>query len=809
MGILFRDIRYGFRMLLKARAFSGVAIISLALGIGANTAIFSVINALLIKSLPYSEPDGLVLVWGEELDEGSSRDQVSATDVADFRAQNSVFDDVTTYGGWSATLMGEGEPERIQGMQVGDGYFSIMSGTPLLGRVFTPEEQQEGNDFVIVLGHALWQRRFAGDMDVVGRKVILSGRPYTVVGVMPPEFRPLPVTLVEARAEFYRPVAEAYDNEARSSRHLRAIARLKPGVSIEQAQADLSAIAARLASEYPSDNTNRGVRLVTITEDTVGNLRKSLLMLLGAVGFVLLIACANVANLLLARATSRQKEMAVRTALGASRGQIIKQLLTESMLIAVIGGALGLLLSLWGTELVEALGRSAFPMLGQIDMDWRVLLFTFGTSLLTGIFFGLFPAWQSARADLNAGLKEGGRGSGASSRSALRSALVVAEVAMALVLLIASGLLIKSVSRLRDVSPGFDADNLLTMQFSLPGVKYTEPAMRTAFYRQAETQLGNTAGVQGAGFVSVLPLSSNFDGRGLVVEDYPKPRGEEISVDLYIVSPGYLSATGIPLMRGRAFDERDGEQSAEVALINDTMARALWPDQDPLGKRIKFPGSPSNPKPWRTVVGVVGDVRQYGLDREVPMQIYLPVAQFSTTVMSLVVRTSGDPGMMFGAVKKEIQGIDKDLAPFEVATMNELLSGTIALRGFSMTLLGVFAVVAMLLAAIGIYGVMSYSISQGMHELGVRIALGATAGDILKLVLKQGMALAALGIAIGLAAAYGLTRVLSSLLYEVGATDAATFVVVSALLTGVALAASYIPARRATKVDPMVALRHE
>jgi putative ABC transport system permease protein len=551
------------------------------------------------------------------------------------------------------------------------------------------------------------------------------------------------------------------------------------------------------------------VRLVTITEDTVGDLRKSLLMLLGAVGCVLLIACANVANLLLARATARHKEMAIRTALGANRGRITRQLLTESLLVAVIGGGLGLLLSLWGTELVEALGRAVFPMLGQINIDWRVLVFTLGTSLLTGILFGLVPALQAARTDLNAGLKEGGRGSGASARSALRGALVVAEVALALVLLVGSGLLIKSVYRLRDVSPGFDARNLLTMRYSLPGVKYNDRAMRTGFYQQAESRLKATGGVEGAGFVSVLPLSRNFDGRGLMVEDYPKPRGEEINVDLYIASPGYLRAMQIPLLQGRGLEDSDGADRPEIVLINETMARALWPGHDPIGKRIKFPGSQSNPQPWRTVVGVVGDVRQYGLDREAPMQIYLPVAQFSTTVMSLVVRTSGDALAMAGAVKKEIHEIDKDLAAFEVATMDELLAETIALRRFSMTLLIIFALVALSLAAIGIYGVISYSISQGTHELGVRIALGATASDILKLVLKQGMAMTGLGMAIGLVAAYGLTRLLSSLLYDVTATDPATFAIVSALLAGVALAATYIPARRATRIDPMVALRHE
>jgi putative ABC transport system permease protein len=797
-------------MLRKTPAFTVVAIISLALGVGANTAIFSVVNALLIKSLPYSDPQNIVLVWGADSKDGNNRSQVSATDVADYRAHNSVFEDVTTYGGWSATLLGEGDPERIQGMQVGDGYFSIMRGAPLLGRVFTEEEQIEGKDFVIVLGYGLWQRRFGGDQDVVGRTVSLSGRSYTIVGVMPKEFRPLPRTLVDANAEFYRPVAEAYDNESRSARHLRSIARLKPGVSLDQAQAEMKAIAARLEKEYPGDNTGYGAHLATITEDTVGDLRPALLMLMGAVGFVLLIACSNVGNLLLARSTARQKEVAIRTALGASRSRIARQLLTESVMLSVAGGGAGLLLALWGTSLIESLGSKVFPSLAGIEIDSRVLAFTFAVSVLTGIIFGLAPALHASKPDLNETLKEGGRSSGAgANRSRLRGALVIAEVAMAMVLLVCAGLLIKSVMRLRDVSPGFNPENLLTMNASLPSSKYRDAASWVAFYDQMIERVEALPGVEAAGLVSVIPLSDNFDGRGLVVEDHPKPRGEEISVDLYISTPGYLRAMEIQLIKGRMMNEQDTRETQMVALINETMANQLWPDQDPLGKRIKFPGSERNPQPWRTVVGVVGDVKQYGLDKDEPMQIYLPQAQYPASWLSLVARTTAEPSSLAGVVRTEIRKLDQDLALYNVATMEELLSDSIALRRFSMLLLAIFAAVAMTLAAVGIYGVISYTVTQRTHEIGIRMALGASRRAIFEMVVGRGMALAIAGVVVGLVAAWAVTGVLVSLLYGVSATDTTTFIVIPLALVGVALAACAIPARRATRVDPMDALRYE
>lgn len=810
MGTLLQDLRYGLRMLLKRPGFTLIAVISLALGVGANTVIFSVVNAILLKSLPYKDADRIVLVWGNTPSEGKDRNQVSATDVDDWRHQNSVFEDVTTYSNWSATFLGGGEPERVAGIQVGDGYFQIMKGTPLLGRTFLPEEQQDGKDFVIVLDYGLWQRRFGGDPNIVGQKVNLSGKPYTVVGVMPSDFRTLPQTLVEPQGQFYRPVAEAHDEAERGSRHLRAIARLKPGVTIGQAQSEMNLIASRLEKEHPEHSTGYGVRLLTLPEDTVGGFRTTLWTLFAAVAFVLLIACANVGNLLLARSAARQKEVAIRAALGAARSRLVRQLLTESVLLALIGGGLGLLLALWGTSLIESLGSRVTPLLGHVEMDFRVLAFTIGISILTGIIFGLAPALQVSRPDLNETLKEGGRASGAgSSGNRLRGVLVVSEIAMALVLLVCAGLLIKSVMRLRDVNPGFNPENLLTMDIALPSAKYPDAASRVAFFNNLTERIQALPGVQAAGVTSVLPLSSNFDGRSLAVEDQPKPRGEEISVDLYVSTPGYLRAMDIPLVKGRLLTEQDTDKTQMVALVNETMARQLWPNQDPIGKRIKFPGSEKNVQPWRTVVGVVRDVKQYGLDKQDPMQMYLSLAQLPTSFMSLVVRTSSEPTSMMGAVRNEILAIDKDQAAYNVRTMGQLLSDSISLRNFSMLLLLLFACLALTLASVGIYGVMAYSVSQRTHEIGIRLALGAQSSDVLKMIVGQGMLLAAIGIAIGLGVALTLTRLLSSLLYGVSATDPVTFTGIALLLAGVAFLASYIPARKATKVDPMIALRYE
>jgi putative ABC transport system permease protein len=812
MDTFFRDLRYSIRLLIKSPAFTGVAVLSIALGIGANTTVFSVINAVLLRSLPYKEPHSLALVWGDSRAETNLRkhNQVSATDIADIRSQSSVFEDVATYTGWFPIMSGETEAERIPAIQVGDGFFKIMKGQPILGRTFTKEEQEDGKDFVIVLSYGLWQRRFGGDLAVVGKNILLNGRPYNIVGVMGADFHPLPSTLVSPEGQFYRPVAEAYDDQARSARHLRAIARLKPGVTIEQAQSEVSVIAQRIEQQHPETNKDYGAHVVSITDEIVGDIRPTLWIVFGAVIFVLLVACANVANLLLARSTVRHKEITIRSAIGAGRGQLIRQLLTESLLLSLIGGGIGLMLAVWGTRLVASVGSKLNPMLQDVHIDVRVLLFTLGISVITGIVFGLAPALQISRPNLSDSLKEGGRGAGPSgSRNRLRSALVVSEIAMTLVLLVCAGLLIRTVLRLQNVDTGFNAHNVLSMNIGLPAIKYPKPEDRVSFYKQVTDRIAALPGVKAAGTTSVVPLSDNFDGRGLLVEDQPKPRGEEITVDLYIATPGYLKAMEIPLLTGRSITEQDVTESPNVLLINRTMAAQLWPGQNPIGKRVKFPGSEQRPQPWRTVVGIVSDVSQYGLDKTPPMQIYVPLPQFPTGFNSIVVKTEGDPASMIGAIRREILAVDKDQAVFKLTTLEQLHGESILLRRFFMVLLLVFAAVALVLAAVGIYGVMSYVASQRTHEIGIRMALGAQARDVLKLIISNGMILALIGVAIGLVGSFALTRLLASLLFGVSATDTLTFVAVALGLIVIAMIACYIPARRATRVSPLVALRYE
>ncbi|MCI0347948.1 MAG: ABC transporter permease [Acidobacteriales bacterium] len=810
MNTLWQDLRYGLRMLLKKPGFTLIAVMTLALGIGANTAIFSVVNGVLMKSLPYHEPERIVLLWGDVPSRNEHRTQVSATDVADWRKQNTVFEEVATFSHWGATLSGEGEPERLSGMQVGDGYFSVMRGQPLLGRVFTPEEQVDGKDYVIVLGYGLWQSRFGGAREVIGKKVYFSARPYTIVGVMPEDFQPLPANLVENRPQFYRPVAEAYDEEERGSRHLRAIARLKPNVSLKQSQSEMNLIAKRLADEHPKSNTGYGVHLVTITEETVGGLRLALILLLLAVMVVLLIACGNVGNLLLARAMARQKEIVIRAALGATRGRLIRQLLTESLLVALLGGGLGLLLALWGTELITSLGKEFIPSLSRVEIELPVLAFTLAVSAGAGILFGLAPAIQLSRPDLNEGLKEGGRVAGGSTaQRRLRNGLIVAEVAMALVLLVSAGLLIRSIIHLRRANPGFNTGNLLTMNVWLPHAKYPDAPKWVAFYDQINERIRALPGVQSAGMTGVLPISHNFDRRSIQVETHPVPRGQEADADTYIVTPGYLQTMQIPLLKGRELTTQDVADVEPVALISETFARRYWPGGDPLGKRIKFPGSAARPQPWRTVVGVVRDVKQYGVDKESTMQLYLPQAQSPVSWLTLAVRTTGNPALMLNAVRDAIRSVDPDQAVFEVATMEGLLAESIAKRRFVMLLLAVFAALALALAAIGIYGVMAYTVAQRTQEIGIRMALGAQTRDVLRLVVGQGMRLALFGVGIGLIAAIGLTRLMTTLLFGVSATDLLTFALIAAVLMFVALLACWVPARRAAKVDPMIALRCE
>jgi putative ABC transport system permease protein len=807
MDTLLQDIRLGIRMLFKSPGFTAVAVVSLALGIGANTTVFSVINAVLLKTLPYRNPESIVLVWGEDKAGGSSRGQMSATDIADYRARNHVLEEITTYSDFRPVFSGSGEPERIPGAQVGDGFFSVMHAQPLLGRVFTSEEQVDGKDLVVVLGYGLWQRRFGGDPNIVGQTIKLSSRTYTVVGVMPADFESLPIGLLNWRAEFYRPVAEPLNEKERASRHLRAIARLRPGVTLEQAQTEMNLIARQLTQEHPNDNANSGVHLVTLREDLIGRLRPALLMLFGAVAFVLLIACANVGNLLLARSTARHKEIAIRAALGAGRNRLIRQFLTESLMLALAGGALGILGAVWGTTLIETAAVKSLPILDHIEIDRTVLFFTATVSVLTGVLFGIVPAWRAARPNLNETLSDGGRQSGAAStRSPLRSVLVVAEVALALVLLICAGLLIKTVVRLRSVDPGFKPDRLVTMNVWLPSAKYPKNADGIPFFNRMLERIQAIPGVEAAAVTSVLPVSANFDRRTIEVEGQPQKPGEYPDVDNYMVSPGYLRAMSIPLLRGRLLTVQDNENALLVVLVSETMARKLWPGDDAIGKRVRFYSSSGEQKPWRTVVGIVQDVKQYGLDKAAPTAMYETLAQFPTTAATLVVRSAVDPSTMVTAIRREILALDKDQAVFNIETMEQLLSDSMSLRRFSMFLLGVFAALALVLAAIGIYGVLAQSVSQRTHEIGIRMALGAQTRDILQLIVRQGMSLTVIGVVIGLAGAFGLTRLMASLLFGVGATDPATFLWIAVLLASVSFFACYIPARRAARLDPIKAL---
>ena len=805
------DFRFALRQLRKAPGFTIVAVLTLALGIGANTAIFSVVNAVLLKSLPYHQPERLVLVWGEDKSQGMHRGQVSATDVADWRARNHVFEEISTYTDFRPVLTGAGEPERIFGAQVGDGFFDVMQAKPMLGRVFTAEEQVDGKDYVAVLSYALWQKRFGGDPEIVGKTITFGARPYIVIGVMPADFHSLPRGLLPAPAEFYRPVAEPPDEKERASRHLRAIGRLKPGVTLAAAQTEMDLIARQLQAEHPVDDANTGIHLVTLREDLVSPVRPALVMLLGAVAFLLLIACANVGNLLLARSIARHREVAIRAALGAGRGRIVRQFLTESVLLAAAGGMLGLLGAMWGTGLIQAFGARVIPMLGALDIDMRVLGFTLVMSMLTGIIFGSAPALRASRVNLNETLNDGGRTpSAVSTRSPLRSALVITEVALAMVLLIAAGLLIKSVLRLNSVDPGFNPERVLTMNVWLPRAKYTKPADWNAFYDRMLQRLQGLPGVEAAGLTSVLPVSENFDRRTIEIEGQPRAASELSEVDNYVVTPDYLHAMSIWLVRGRPLTLQDTADAPLVVLVSETMARKYWPNEDAIGKRVRFYNSESvEQRPWRMIIGVVPDVKQYGLDTAGTMALYVPQTQMPTSTMTLIVRTRTEPTVMIDTVRREILAIDNEQAVFNVATMDQVLTESISLRRVSMFLLALFAALALLLAAIGIYGVLAQSVVQRTHEIGIRMALGAQMRDVLILVLGHGMALAALGIIAGLVGALAVTRLITNLLFGVGATDAGMFFAISLLLSAVAFVACYLPARRASRVDPMVALRGE
>jgi putative ABC transport system permease protein len=810
METLMQDLRYGFRSLLKSKGFTLVAVAALALGIGANSAIFSVVNAVLLRPLPFASPEQLLSVQGRNERDGSLFDEHSYPNFADLRDQSQSFAHVAAYNSTTAFITGGDEPERVRGILASADLFPLLGVQPALGRAFTREEDKPGTQRTVVISYGLWQRRFGGDPKIVGREIPLGSAPSLVLGVMPQNFK---YPLGGETYDFWMPLSNATpagDLSGRGSVFLPVVARLKEGVTIAQAQAEADTIASRLAMQYPATNTAQGYALKPMHENLVGDLRPALLVLLGAVGCVLLIACVNVANLLLARAAGRQREMSIRTALGASRWRIVRQLLTESLLLALLGGALGLLIAMWGVDLLLAASPADLPRQSEIALDGRAIAFTVAMTLVTGFIFGLAPALRASKTDLNDALKDGGRGSGeGGGRNKLRGALVVAEVAMSLVLLMGAGLLVQSFLRLLNVSPGFNPERVMTLDLVMGRKTYPDAARQTVFLQNLLQRASALPGVEAVGTVNPLPLNGNFDAYTFELPGRaPAAPGAEPAADRRIVSSDYFRAMSIPVRKGRFFSERDAADAPAVVVINETFARRFFADTEPLGQRIAFTDAPN--APVREVVGVVADVRHAGLDAPAGLEYYVPYAQSPVARVTLVARTtSSDPASIVPALRGLIREADKDLPLWNVRTMNSLLSESVARHRFNTTLLGLFALVALLLASLGIYGVMSYSVTQRTHEIGVRLALGAQPADVLKMVLRQGMALVALGIALGLVCSYALTRSMTSLLYGVSATDPSTFALISLVLLVVAFAANYIPARRATKVDPMVALRYE
>lgn len=805
MTTLWQDIRYGARMLLKNRGFTAVAVLTLALGIGANTAIFSVVNSVLLRPLPFAEPDRLVYAEASDLRDGTKGGSISPPDFLDYREQNRVFERLAAFQSLSFTMTGGGsESERITSARVSSGFFETLGIAPITGgRTFLPEEEQDGRNRVVVISYGLWQRRFGADPKLVGKTAMLDGVNVTIVGIMPAGFQ------YPREVDVWTPITfHAPQTSARRSHFLQAIGRLKPGVTSDQAQAEMNAIARQLEKQYPDSNTNYGLGLTLLSERTAGDMRQTLLMLAVAVGFVLLIACANVANLSLARGASRYRELAIRAALGASRARVVRQLLTESLLLAVVGGSLGSLLAMWGVDLLVALSPENLPLVKEVTIDWRVLVFTLFVSLLTGVLFGFAPALASSKPNLTETLKEGSKGSAGVGRQRLRSLLVISEVALSLVLLIGAGLFIKSFLRLLQVDPGFSSTNVLTMQLAVPMMKYPKEQQRVTFFQQLTQRIESLPGVQAAGTVSELPLSDQDNDTFFTIEGKPAVAFGSLENDanFRIVSPDYFHAIGIPLIKGRAFAERDSTDAPKVIVVNEAFARRYLPGEDAIGKRLTVDFG----KPWTgEIAGIVGSVRHSSLAREPDAEMYVSYAQAAIPKVNLAVRAVTDPTMLTSAIRNEVRALDKDLPIYNVETMQQRVSESAAQPRFRTLLLGIFALVALLLASVGIYGVISYSVTQRTHEIGIRMALGARTGDVLRLIVGQGMLLALIGVGIGLIGAFALTRIIASQLYNVSATDPITFACVALLLAGVALLACYIPARRAMKVDPMVALRHE
>ena len=804
---MFHELRFAIRTLLKNPGFTATAVATLALGIGANTAIFSVVSSVMLKPLPYPDAGRLVMVWEDNMQRGFPQDTPAPGNFIAWRNQNRVFEDMAAMVRDSFNLTGMGEPERLEGLGVTASLFPVLGVKPALGREFLPADDQPGAANVVILHDSLWQRRFYRDPDIIGKSIALNGQSYRVVGVMPRSFH-APIS----DNELWIPLP--FDAEQRENRHshfLFVIARLKPGVRVEQAQSEMHTIARRMEQEFPATNKGVDAGVVPLREQLVGDVRTALVVLLAAVAFVLLIACANVTSLLLVRSAARQKEIALRAALGAGTARLARQLFGESLLLATAGGTAGLLLAVWSLDALLRFAPEDLVFFGKPSIDASVLGFTALVSIICAVIFGFAPMLASSKIDLHEVLKSGGRTAGTSGRGLMRRTLVAGQIALALILLIGSGLLLKSFSRLVGVGPGFRADHLLTMRVELPDAKYAKTEQRSTFYRDVIGRVDRLPGVQSAGFITWLPMAFPGGSSYFTAEGHPHSPGDEPLALTRQITPDYFRTMRIPLRQGRAFDAHDIESPPEVAIINEAMARHFWPGEDALGKRFKY-GSESSPRPWKTIVGIMSDVRQFQLDQTPRPEAYLPYTQPLASFFAprdLVVRTAGDPLGLARAVRQEIRSVDAELPISNVQTMEELVATTVKRPRFNMLLLSIFAGVALVLAAIGIYGLLAYSVAHRTNEIGIRMAVGAARVQVLRLVVGQAFGLIAAGLVVGLAGALALTRGMKSLLFGVTANDTATFVIVPVVLLIVALASAVVPARRATRVDPITALRYE
>lgn len=817
MESILQDIRYSLRALKRTPAFTAASVIVLALGIGASTSIFTVVNAVLLRPLPYPESDRLVMLWETNPRFQIAGDALPVTpgSFMDWREQNTSFEQVAAFGSSQLNLSGTGEPERVACASVSGKFFELMRIAPMLGRALNDEDEKPGAARVAVISYALWQRRLAGATEAIGKTLTLDGESYSIAGVAPEGFQfpragELPfATGITTNTDVWKPMTltDEFINRKRANHQLSVLARLKAGATLEQARTDMKAIAARAEQDIP-DSKGIGVKLIPLAEQVVKNVRTGLLVLAGAIGLVMLIACANVANLMLARAAARTKEIAIRAALGASRFRIVRQLATEALLVGLASGLSGLLLSLWGVKSLLALAGSNLPRANEIAMDFRVVAVTFGMALLSSVLFGLFPAIGASKVNLSQSLKQGTTTRGTFHRNRLRGALVVAEIAISLVLLIGSGLMIKSLARVLAVDPGFRPDTL-TLRISLAGSKYPNANQQIAFFQDVNRRVAAIPGMQSAGLISAAPLGGGLYAGGFSIESQPAAsEAQDQTADRRMVSPNYFNALGISIIEGRVFSDQDNQNSPGVAIISESLARRFLPNEDAIGKRIKLGGRDST-RPWLLIVGVCGDVRDTALESDARPCVYVPYPQFAVLSMALVARTAGDPKTVVSAIREEVWAVDKDQPITDVKTMSAYVSDSVAPRRSNAILLGAFATVALVLASVGVYGVIAYSVTQRVREIGIRIALGAESGDVIKLIVGRGLALVSVGIVIGLGGALALTRVMSSLLYGVRPTDPVAFTLVTFLMIGISMLASYIPARRATKVDPMVALRSE